>query len=146
MKNVGLTKRETQIMNVLWKSSKPMSAYDILMAAPDLSRNTIQIVLKKLQATGFIEVAGVGYHKNALTRVFQPIISQSEYMEESLSDSAAYDLAKSFVQATKDIASLDELTQLIQERKSYLATLPTKPVEKAMDENNSISEFAVSAE
>lgn len=142
MKNVGLTKRETQIMNVLWKSSKPMSAFDILMASPDLSRNTIQIVLKKLQATGFIEVAGVSYHKNALTRVFQPIISQSEYMEESLSDSAAYDLAKSFVQATKDVRSLDELTQLIQERKEYLAQHPAPLVE----DDNSDSKEAVDAE
>ena len=146
MKNVGLTKRETQIMNVLWKSSKPMSAYDILMASPDLSRNTIQIVLKKLQATGFIEVAGVGYHKNALTRVFQPIISQSEYMEESLSDSAAYDLAKSFVQATKNVASLEELAQLIQERKEYLATLPAPEVEEASEEDNSHVEPVVNTE
>ena len=146
MKNVGLTKRETQIMNVLWKSSKPMSAYDILMAAPELSRNTIQIVLKKLQATGFIEVAGVGYHKNALTRVFQPIISQSEYMEESLSDSAAYDLAKSFVQATKNVASLEELAQLIQERKEYLATLPAAPAPEGASEVNNRVEPVVNTE
>lgn len=136
MKNVGLTKRENQIMNVLWKSGKPMSAFDILMASPDLSRNTIQIVLKKLQATGFIEVAGVGYHKNALTRVFQPIISQSEYMEDNLSDSAAYDLAQSFVQSTNDSKALDALSKLIEERKQYLVEHPV--VEEPQEEDNPI--------
>lgn len=47
METERLTKRETQIMNVLWSSDEPLSAHDILVLAPELSRNTIQIVLKK---------------------------------------------------------------------------------------------------
>lgn len=120
MKPIGLTKRETQIMNVLWKSDEPLAAFDILEASPDLSRNTIQIVLKKLQTLGFIEVAGFGYHKNALTRTFKPIISQSEYMEDTLAASTALDIAKNFIKTTDDVAALDELDKMIQSKKKEL--------------------------
>lgn len=46
MEQNGLTKRESQIMNILWNSEQPRSAHEILLASPELSRNTIQIVLK----------------------------------------------------------------------------------------------------
>lgn len=49
MESTGLTKREFQIMNVLWNSSEPLSAHDVSVAAPELSRNTIQIVLKNFR-------------------------------------------------------------------------------------------------
>lgn len=120
MKTTGLTKREAQIMNVLWKSDKPMSAFDIYTASPDLSRNTIQIVLKKLQTTGFIEVAGFGYHKNALTRTFKPIISQTEYMEDTLSHATAFEIAKSFITSSQSPEDLNALEELIAEKKKEL--------------------------
>lgn len=120
MKETGLTKRETQIMNVLWQSDQPLSAFDILTASPDLSRNTIQIVLKKLQTIGFIEVAGFGYHKNALTRTFRPIISQTEYMGETLSRSTSLEITKSFIQSVDDCQTLDELEELIKTRRQEL--------------------------
>ncbi len=120
MKETGLTKRETQIMNVLWQSDQPLSAFDILTASPDLSRNTIQIVLKKLQTIGFIEVAGFGYHKNALTRTFRPIISQTEYMGETLARSTSLEITKSFIQSVDDSQTLDELEELIKARRQEL--------------------------
>ncbi|MEY8309743.1 BlaI/MecI/CopY family transcriptional regulator [Erysipelotrichaceae bacterium 51-3] len=120
MKETGLTKRETQIMNVLWKSDQPLSAFDILTASPDLSRNTIQIVLKKLQTIGFIEVAGFGYHKNALTRTFRPIISQTEYMGESLARSTSLEITKSFIKSLDDCQTLNDLDTLIQEKRKEL--------------------------
>ncbi len=113
MEQNGLTKRESQIMNILWNSEQPISAHEILLASPELSRNTIQIVLKKLQTLGFIEVAGFSYHKNALTRTFKPIISQSQYIAQSLADNASYELAMNFIRQTEDSAILDELEKLI---------------------------------
>lgn len=121
MEKTGLTKRETQIMNVLWNSDAPLSAHDILVASPELSRNTIQIVLKKLQTIGFIEVAGFGYHKNALTRTFRPIISQREYVESTLADKTAFELAMNFIRTSEDEEVLDQLEQLIQEKRKALS-------------------------
>lgn len=131
MKTTGLTKREAQIMNVLWKSDEPMSAFDIYTASPELSRNTIQIVLKKLQTTGFVEVAGFSYHKNALTRTFKPIISQTEYMEDSLARSTASEIAKSYINSAEDPAELDALQELIATRKEELASRPAPAEEEA---------------
>ncbi|UNT95082.1 BlaI/MecI/CopY family transcriptional regulator [Allobaculum mucilyticum] len=120
MQQTGLTKRETQIMNILWNSDEPLSAHDILTASPELSRNTIQIVLKKLQTLGFIEVAGFGYHKNALTRTFKPVISQSDYIASSLADSTSYEIAISFIQRTDNEEVLENLEKLIQEKQKEL--------------------------
>ena len=120
MEKNRLTKRETQIMNVLWNSKEPLSAHDILVKAPELSRNTIQIVLKKLQTIGFIEVAGFGYNKNALTRTFRPVITQSEYVESSLADDTSYVLAMNFIRRTQNMKLLDQLETLIKERREDL--------------------------
>lgn len=122
METERLTKRETQIMNVLWSSDEPLSAHDILVLAPELSRNTIQIVLKKLQTIGFIEVAGFGYNKNALTRTFRPIISQSEYIQSSLTEGTSYALAMNFIKQTDNPELLDQLAELIKEKKQELNT------------------------
>lgn len=122
METERLTKRETQIMNVLWSSDEPLSAHDILVLAPELSRNTIQIVLKKLQTIGFIEVAGFGYNKNALTRTFRPIISQSQYIQSSLTEGTSYALAMNFIKQTDNPELLDQLAELIKEKKHELNT------------------------
>lgn len=122
METERLTKRETQIMNVLWSSDEPLSAHDILVLAPELSRNTIQIVLKKLQTIGFIEVAGFGYNKNALTRTFRPIISQSQYIQSSLAEGTSYALAMNFIKQTDNPELLDQLAELIKEKKQELNT------------------------
>ena len=120
MESTGLTKREFQIMNVLWNSSEPLSAHDVSVAAPELSRNTIQIVLKKLQEIGFVEVAGFTYHKNALTRTFTPAISQTEYTEKSLSKTAAYQIARNFIQSSAHADELRDLKNLICQRSQEL--------------------------
>ncbi|WP_283651243.1 BlaI/MecI/CopY family transcriptional regulator [Ileibacterium valens] len=122
METERLTKRETQIMNVLWSSDEPLSAHDILVLAPELSRNTIQIVLKKLQTIGFIEVAGFGYNKNALTRTFRPIISQSQYIQSSLTEGTSYALAMNFIKQADNPELLDQLAELIKEKKHELNT------------------------
>ena len=58
-----LSKRELDIMEVLWDANEPLSANDILNLIPDITMNTIQPNLKKLMKKGFIEVSGVGYTK-----------------------------------------------------------------------------------
>ncbi|MCF0245247.1 MAG: BlaI/MecI/CopY family transcriptional regulator [Ileibacterium sp.] len=120
MKKSGLTKRETQIMNVLWNSDVPLSSNDILQKEPELSRNTIQIVLKKLTQIGFIEIAGFGYNKNALTRTFRPIVSQEEYLWESLSDDTMERLAESCVLRTSSTEFLRKLDGMIHQRMELL--------------------------
>lgn len=121
MSQTGLTKREMQIMNILWNSENPLSAHDILMVSPDLSRNTIQIVLKKLQTLGFIEVAGFGYHKNALTRTFQPVVSQSKYFMGTLAASTSLEIALRLIEETESHEILEQIEEAVALRREKLA-------------------------
>ena len=78
MKVTRLTKRETDIMEIFWRSEKPLSSNDIHSLAPEISINTIQPNLRKLNERGYIEVAGVGFTRNSITREYQPLITQAE--------------------------------------------------------------------
>lgn len=69
----------------------------------------------------FIEIAGLGYNKNALTREFSPCISQAEYFDNFLVRDTSYELAANFIRHAKDIETLEKIEALIQERKQALA-------------------------
>ena len=47
-KEFALSRRELDIMNVLWEEGKPLKASDFPDRKPELSINTVQSVLKKL--------------------------------------------------------------------------------------------------
>lgn len=112
----GLTRRESQIMTILWNSERPLSAAEVVAIAPELSKNTIQIVLKKLLTLGYVEVAGFTYSKNALTRTFKPIIEQSEYLLGTLSEKTALDVTKAYIAKAESKEDLEDLAQLVQSR------------------------------
>ncbi|MFR2886389.1 MAG: BlaI/MecI/CopY family transcriptional regulator [Merdibacter sp.] len=78
MKVTRLTKREADIMEIFWRSEKPLSSNDIHSLAPEISINTIQPNLRKLNEKGYIEVAGVGFTRNSITREYQPLITQAD--------------------------------------------------------------------
>ena len=48
MKFSKLTKRESEIMSILWNTDSEMSAIDIMNASDGISLNTIQQTLQKL--------------------------------------------------------------------------------------------------
>ncbi len=121
MKVSHLTKRENEIMEIFWQSNKPLSSNDICLEAPHISKNTVQAVIRKLLSMKFIEIAGLGYNKNALTREFSPCISQAEYFDNFLVRDTSYELAANFIRHAKDIEILEKIEALIQERKQALA-------------------------
>ena len=79
----NLTKRESDIMTILWTSNKPLVASEIVKANPSLSISTVQTVLKKLTAKNYVEMAGIVYSGTVLTRSYQPAISQEDYEKPS---------------------------------------------------------------
>lgn len=121
MKVSHLTKRENEIMEIFWQSNKPLSSNDICLEAPHISKNTVQAVIRKLLSMKFIEIAGLGYNKNALTREFSPCISQADYFDNFLVRDTSYELAANFIRHAKDIETLEKIEALIQERKQALA-------------------------
>lgn len=113
-----LTVRENEIMDIFWHTDKALSANDVYTVAPELSKNTIQAVLRKLLNMQYLEVSGIGYNKNSLTREFRAVISQSEYLSDFLVEKEAYQLACNFVEKTKDKEKLQQLNELIQKKLS----------------------------
>lgn len=111
-----LTVRENEIMDIFWHSEKALSANDVYLLQPELSKNTIQAVLRKLLKMNYLEVAGIGYNKNSLTREFKAAVTQAEYVSSFLVEAESFQLACSFVKGTKDTEKLEELQSLIQKR------------------------------
>lgn len=77
--NTRLTKRDLDIMSILWKSKEPETASMIAKYNPDLTMNTIQAVLRKLLKSNFIKVADIVYSGTVLTRSYKPAISQEDF-------------------------------------------------------------------
>jgi predicted transcriptional regulator len=77
--NTNLTKRDLDVMHVLWDSEEPKTAAMIVKARPDLTMNTVQAVLRKLLNNNFIEVADIVYSGTVLSRSYRDAISQTEY-------------------------------------------------------------------
>lgn len=78
--NIPLTKRELDIMNILWDSEAPKTAAMIIKAQPELTMNTVQSVLRKLLKNNFIKVADIVYSGTVLSRSYAPTISREDYI------------------------------------------------------------------
>lgn len=72
------TRREQDVLEVLWNGEKPMTASEIVGANPDLTMNTVQAVLRKLLGQKIIEVADIVYSGTVLSRSYRPIISHDD--------------------------------------------------------------------
>ena len=53
----GLTKRQEDVMNILWDAKEPIIASEIVKTGTDLNINTVQAALRSLIKKNYIEVA-----------------------------------------------------------------------------------------
>lgn len=74
-----LTKRERDILNILWNSTEGMIASEVAEAREDLTINTVQAVLKKLLNRKFIKVQEIVYSGTVLCRKYCPALSEAEF-------------------------------------------------------------------
>lgn len=77
-----LTKRETDIINVLWESDEPLLASK-MAAISELSINTVSAVLKKLMSYELIEVSDIVHSGTVLSRRYRAVIDRDEYLTRS---------------------------------------------------------------
>ena len=120
MKPLNLTKRERQIMNIFWNSDKPLSANDIAVQQQDLSKNTIQAVVRKQKNHDLLKVADIGYSGTVLTRLYSPNVTQEDFLAAELSDQSLLNLITNFIETNKDIDTLNNLEKMIIERQGEL--------------------------
>ena len=124
MININLTKRDMDVMNILWDSDEPKTAALFVKAKPELTMNTVQAVLRKLLKNNLIEVADIVYSGTVLTRSYKSMVTQEEFLlfkmtseYQSLSKkvskvsilSALLDTEEDPAQVKQDIEQIEEL-------------------------------------
>lgn len=75
---LSLTKRELDVMTILWESSRPLVASEITKMDESLNINTVQAVIRKLLDKKYIEVDDIVYSGTVLTRSYKPALSKKE--------------------------------------------------------------------
>lgn len=120
MKFSKLTKREEEIMSILWNNDEPISANDIVNASNGISLNTVQQTLHKLLEVNYIHVSSVGMNKKSLTRLFRPSIDEADYFSVFINKSAYAKLASYFIKQSDSEETLEELSNLIAKRRAEL--------------------------
>lgn len=119
-----LSKRQYEVMEILWEKDTPMRASEILEADKELNINTVQAVLRSLIKKKYIEITDIVYSGTVLARRYHPIVTKKEYIFsicrecESIVGSSA--VIASFVKKEKDIKVLDELEKMIADAKEKL--------------------------
>ena len=118
-----LSKRQLDVMKVLWDHSSPMVASDIVNGSPALNINTAQSCLKVLKEN-LIEVADIVYSGTVLSRSYRPLISRDEYFNTEYKDiigtSSTSSLIAAFIKEEQDASELERLEQITQKRKKEI--------------------------
>lgn len=117
-----LSNRELEVMQVLWNSKEPLAATDIPTFNPNLNLSTVQVSLRKLIEKSYIKVADIIYHGTVLTRIYEPVLSQDDYMTDYFESSSLKPemFIASLVKRERNIEVLDKLENLIAEHKKKL--------------------------
>lgn len=126
-KNLSLSRRELDVMNVLWEADRPLIASEIPKENPNLSINTVQSVLKKLLQRNIIKIGDIVHSGTVLSRSYLPAITPEEYslyyvksevfpFGKFLPKVQLFDAL--FDTDEADDSVIEELEKLIQERKN----------------------------
>lgn len=131
--NHTLTKRELEIMQVLWGEQEPLIATEILSKINDdaLSIFTVQNTLKTLRIEGFIGIASFTIVNKSNTRKYSATISDDEYavmqfkhhFPKKGKDTSLLDLMLSLLKVERNNANkkdFEEITNVIREEMKKL--------------------------
>lgn len=82
----GLTKRQEDVMNILWDAKEPIIASEIVKTGTDLNINTVQAALRSLIKKNYIEVAEIVYSGTVLARSYRAIVKREEVPNETANE------------------------------------------------------------
>lgn len=119
-----ITKKQLEIMKILWSSDKPLIASEILKKNDSLNINTVQACLRALVNKQFIKVADIVYSGTVLTRSYTPIVTQDEYLDFAYQDivgkGKSTSLIASLIDSETSPEELDLIEKMIQQKKQEL--------------------------
>ena len=97
---IQLSRREMEVMTLLWKSDTPYLASEIARIS-STSINTVNVVLKDLLNAGMIEIADIVHSGTVLSRRYRPNVDPEVYTTEL------------FIKQFKDISPKLPTTQIV---------------------------------
>ncbi len=105
-----LTKTELEIMKLLWRENRPLSAPEILELSVDRSwkENSLYPMLTHLQDKGAIEAVGFVPVGKKYARTFMPKVSQEAYFTAVLGEDSDRLSAVAFLSAMLQNDDLDD--------------------------------------
>ncbi|WP_077609399.1 BlaI/MecI/CopY family transcriptional regulator [Clostridium sp. Marseille-P2415] len=128
-KQLNLTNREMDVLNVLWSAEKSLVASEITKADRSLTINTVQAVLRSLLKKNLIEIAEIVYSGTVLCRSYRPTITSKDFtLQQFVTQFENLDKSitpPNFVAALlerekNEESVIEELEKLLQERKRQL--------------------------
>ena len=119
-----ITKKQLEIMKILWSSDKPLIASEILKGNDSLNINTVQACLRALVNKQFIKVADIVYSGTVLTRSYTPLVSREDFLGTACQDiigkAKVSSLIASLIDTETNLSELEELEKLIEQKKEEL--------------------------
>ena len=117
-----LTKSENEIMNLMWKEGRPLSRSEIIELIPERSWKpaSIHILLNSMLDKNAIEVAGFVQSTKNYARTFMPTLTADEYAVLQLKHGGTFNDQSALVEDMEDVEALDQITQLVEQRKAQL--------------------------
>lgn len=119
-----ITKKQLEIMKILWSSDKPLIASEILKRNDSLNINTVQACLRALVNKQFIKVADIVYSGTVLTRSYTPLVSREDFLGTACQDiigkAKVSSLIASLIDTETNLNELEELEKLIEQKKEEL--------------------------
>ena len=130
-KQVHLTRAELAIMQILWRSERPLCGPEIMAIiekhpeGPAFSRSSYHVLINDLLAKEYIvAVSGRGHGKHQ-ARAFAPTVTHNEYHAIQITSAELYrpsdipDLVDSLIKYTEDVdlpELMEKINTVIRER------------------------------
>lgn len=117
-----ITRKQLEIMQVLWASDRSLTASEISASNDDLNINTVQVCLRQLLNKEYVKISEIVYSGTVLCRSYQPVIAKQEYVAEFFQDALGNGMgaALNFINEQADTSMLDELEDAIKLKREKL--------------------------
>lgn len=79
-----LNNRELEVMGILGAAKWPLTSTGIVNTGQELTMSTVQAVIRKTQAAGYVETVGITHSSNVLSRQFALTDKGKEALLEDL--------------------------------------------------------------
>lgn len=124
---IQLSRREMEVMTLLWKSDTPYLASEIARIS-STSINTVNVVLKNLLNAGMIEIADIVHSGTVLSRRYRPNVDPEVYTTElfikQFKDISpklpTIQIVSRLLEEDVDRKTIDELEELVHQHREKL--------------------------